>query len=104
MIASLDVLSNGRLDMAIGLGWNEDEYPFTNNEWKTRAAYERDHRALRVLFADERPEFHGEFFDFAPIGFQPKPVQQPRLPIHIGGGGPPAVRAATLGDGWYGGP
>ena len=106
MIATLDVLSNGRLDMAIGLGWNEDEYRFTNSEWKTRGRRMNETiTALRVLFADEHPEFHGEFFDFAPIGFQPKPVQQPRLPIHIGGGGPPAVRrAATLGDGWYGDP
>jgi alkanesulfonate monooxygenase SsuD/methylene tetrahydromethanopterin reductase-like flavin-dependent oxidoreductase (luciferase family) len=58
-----------------------------------------------VLFEDEQPEFHGEFFDFGPIGFQPKPTQRPRLPIHIGGGGPPAIRrAARLGDGWYGNP
>ncbi len=80
--------------------------PFTNNEWKTRGRRMNETiAALRVLFADEHPEFHGEFFDFAPIGFQPKPIQQRRLPIHIGGGGPPAVRrAAMLGDGWYGGP
>ncbi len=106
MIATLDVLSNGRLDLAIGLGWNEDEYRFTNNAWKTRGRRMNETiAALRSLFADEHPEFHGEFFDFPPIGFQPKPVQQPRLPIHVGGGGPPAVRrAATLGDGWYGSP
>jgi probable F420-dependent oxidoreductase len=104
-LASLDVLSGGRLDMATGLGWTEDEYRFTGNEWKARGKRCNELiRALRVLFEDERPEFHGDFFDFDPIGFEPRPVQRP-LPIHIGGGGPPAMRrAATLGNGWYGEP
>jgi alkanesulfonate monooxygenase SsuD/methylene tetrahydromethanopterin reductase-like flavin-dependent oxidoreductase (luciferase family) len=102
-IASLDVLSGGRLDLATGLGWTEDEYRFTGNDWRTRGKRCNELiRALRVLFEEDTPEFHGEFFDFDPIGFAPQPVQQP-LPIHIGGGGPPALRrAATLGDGWYG--
>jgi probable F420-dependent oxidoreductase len=104
-LASLDVLSDGRLDMATGLGWTADEYRFTGNDWATRGKRCNELiRALRVLFEEEHPEFHGEFFDFDPIGFQPKPVQRP-FPIHIGGGGPPAMqRAATLGDGWYGDP
>lgn len=104
-LASLDVLSGGRLDMATGLGWTEDEYRFTGNDWTTRGKRCNELiRALRVLFEEDTPEFHGEFFDFPAIGFQPKPVQRP-LPIHIGGGGPPAMRrAATLGDGWYGMP
>lgn len=102
-LASLDVLSGGRLDMATGLGWTEDEYRFTGNDWKTRGRRCNELiRALRVLFEEANPEFHGEFFDFDAIGFEPKPVQRP-LPIHIGGGGPPALRrAAELGDGWYG--
>jgi probable F420-dependent oxidoreductase len=102
-LASLDVLSGGRLDMATGLGWTADEYRFTGNEWTTRGKRCNELiRALRVLFEQEAPEFHGDFFDFDPIGFEPKPIQAP-LPIHIGGGGPAAMkRAATLGDGWYG--
>ena len=102
-LASLDVLSGGRLDMATGLGWTEDEYRFTGNEWTTRGKRCNELiRALRVLFEDDAPEFHGDFFDFDPIGFEPKPVQRP-FPIHVGGGGPAAMRrAATLGDGWYG--
>ena len=102
-LASLDVLSGGRLDMATGLGWTADEYRFTRNDWSTRGKRCNELiRALRVLFEHDAPEFHGEFFDFDPIGFEPKPLQKP-LPIHIGGGGRPALaRAATLGDGWYG--
>jgi alkanesulfonate monooxygenase SsuD/methylene tetrahydromethanopterin reductase-like flavin-dependent oxidoreductase (luciferase family) len=62
-------------------------------------------RCLRVLFGEEHPAFEGEFFNFPKLGFQPKPVQTPRLPIHVGGGPGPAVRrAAALGDGWYGDP
>jgi probable F420-dependent oxidoreductase len=104
-LASLDVVSGGRLDMATGLGWTEDEYRFTGNNWKTRGRRCNELiAALRVLFEEEHPEFHGDFFDFDTIGFQPKPVQQP-LPIHVGGGGAPAMkRAALLGDGWYGMP
>ncbi len=104
-LASLDVLSGGRLDMATGLGWTEDEYRFTGNDWKVRGRRCNELiNALRVLFEQEHPEFQGEFFQFDRIGFQPKPVQQP-FPIHIGGGGPPAMRrAATLGNGWYGSP
>src|SRR5579863_7541933 len=102
-LASLDILSGGRLDMATGLGWTEDEYRFTGNDWKVRGKRCNELiRALRVLFEDEHPEFHGEFFDFDRIGFDPKPLQRP-FPIHIGGGGLPAMRrAATLGNGWYG--
>ena len=64
-IASLDVLSNGRLDMAVGLGWTPDEYSFTNNVWDTRGRRTNEMiRCLRTLFEDDEPEFHGEFFDF----------------------------------------
>ncbi|HVX18819.1 MAG TPA: TIGR03619 family F420-dependent LLM class oxidoreductase [Acidimicrobiales bacterium] len=102
-LATLDVLSGGRLDMATGLGWTADEYRFTGNDWSVRGKRCNELiRALRVLFESPAPEFHGDFFDFGPLGFEPKPLQRP-LPIHIGGGGPPALRrAAQLGDGWYG--
>lgn len=104
-LATLDVISNGRIDMAVGLGWTADEYRWTGNDWSVRGKRMNEViRALRVLFEEEHPEFHGEFFDFGPMGFQPKPVQRP-MPIHIGGGAGPAVRrAGRLGDGWYGDP
>jgi probable F420-dependent oxidoreductase len=103
-IASVDVMSGGRLDMAVGLGWTPDEYRYTGNVWETRGRkMDEMIAALRVLFAEEAPEFHGRFFDFPPLGFEPKPVQTPRLPILVGGGpGPAEVRAARLGDGWHG--
>jgi probable F420-dependent oxidoreductase len=104
-LATLDVISNGRIDLAVGLGWNRDEYAWTGNDWKLRGKRMNEViSALRVLFEDDHPEFHGEFFDFGPMGFRPKPIQRP-MPIHIGGGAGPAVRrAGRLGDGWYGSP
>ena len=66
-LATLDLLSGGRIDMAVGLGWTADEYSFTGNNWKTRGRRMNEMiRALRVLWEDEHPEFHGEFFDFGP--------------------------------------
>ena len=104
-LATLDHISGGRVDLAVGLGWTADEYSFTGNNWTTRGRKMNETiQALRVLWSDEHPEFHGDFYNFGPMGFQPKPVQQP-MPIHIGGGGPPAMRRAGLfGDGWYGMP
>jgi probable F420-dependent oxidoreductase len=104
-LATLDQLSGGRIDMAVGLGWTADEYSWTGNDWTVRGKRMNEIiRALRVLFEEEHPEFHGELFDFGPMGFQPKPVQRP-MPIHIGGGTVAAMRrAGRLGDGWYGTP
>jgi alkanesulfonate monooxygenase SsuD/methylene tetrahydromethanopterin reductase-like flavin-dependent oxidoreductase (luciferase family) len=104
-LATLDVISNGRIDMAVGLGWTPDEYSWTGNDWTVRGKRMNELiRALRVLFEEEHPQFQGEFFRFGPMGFQPKPVQKP-MPIHIGGGAGPAVRrAGRLGNGWYGNP
>jgi probable F420-dependent oxidoreductase len=103
MIASLDVLCGGRLDLGVGLGWSEHEYRFTGNDFKQRGRkMDESIRALRACFEMEAPEFHGEFYDFGPMGFEPKPVQKP-LPILVGGGTPAAeLRAARLGNGWHG--
>lgn len=104
-LASLDVLSGGRIDLGVGLGWSPQEYSFTGNEWAKRGRkLDETILALRALFEMEEPEFHGEFYDFPKIGFQPKPLQRP-FPIHVGGSSKAAEsRAARLGNGWYGGP
>jgi probable F420-dependent oxidoreductase len=104
MVATLDVISGGRLDLGVGLGWSEGEYAFTGNDFKKRARkMDETIRAMRVLFEEDTPEFHGEFYNFGPLGFQPKPIQKP-LPILIGGGPNPAAerRAGYLGNGWQG--
>jgi alkanesulfonate monooxygenase SsuD/methylene tetrahydromethanopterin reductase-like flavin-dependent oxidoreductase (luciferase family) len=60
-------------------------------------------RALKALWTEEEPEFHGRHVDFGPVRFEPKPVQKPHPPIVFGGESEAALRrAADLGDGWYG--
>lgn len=104
-LASLDVFSGGRIDLGVGLGWSPEEYRFTGNDWAARGRkLDETILALRALFEQDDPEFHGEFYDFDRIGFRPKPVQKP-FPIHVGGFSKAAERrAARLGNGWYGGP
>jgi probable F420-dependent oxidoreductase len=104
-IATLDVLSRGRLDLGIGLGWYEPEFTAVGVDFRRRGRRTDEMiDALDVLFTSPAPEFHGSFFDFGPIGFEPKPLQRPRPRFHIGGGGSAALeRAARRGDGWYGG-
>ena len=103
-VASLDVLSNGRFLFGVGIGWLEDEFeavgmPFGNRGARAREAV----RMMKRLWADDAPSFDGTFHRFAPLGFNPKPVQKPHPPIIFGGERPAALRRAVdLGDGWIG--
>lgn len=101
-VATLDVLSGGRAMFGIGASWLEAEWDAVGLDFHTRGR--RVDEALDVcrrLWSEQVIEHHGEFFDFGPVMFEPKPVQQPWPPIVIGGDGPAALRrAATVGDGW----
>ncbi|MEO8605907.1 MAG: LLM class F420-dependent oxidoreductase, partial [bacterium] len=103
-VASLDVLSNGRFLFGVGIGWLADEFeavgmPFANRAARTREAI----RMMKVLWSEETPSFSGRFHQFPPLGFGPKPVQQPHPPIILGGESPAALkRAAEVGEGWIG--
>jgi probable F420-dependent oxidoreductase len=100
---TLDVLSNGRFSFGVGVGWLEEEFVAAGVDFARRGALLRESvRALRTLWTEDVPEFHGKTFAFGPVKFEPKPVQQP-LPILVGGESDAALRrAAELGDGWYG--
>lgn len=103
-VASLDVLSNGRVLFGVGIGWLEDEFEAVGASFADRAARGREAiRMMKVLWTEEAPRFEGRFHRFAPLGFNPKPVQKPHPPIILGGETRAALRrAAELGDGWYG--
>jgi probable F420-dependent oxidoreductase len=101
---SVDVLSGGRLTLGVGVGWLAEEFEAAGIDFATRGARTRECvRALRTLWTAPEPEFHGRFFDFGPVRFEPKPAQKPHPPIVFGGETEAALRrAAALGDGWYG--
>ena len=104
LVMSLDVLSAGRFSLGIGVGWLEEEFRAAGIDFRTRGARTRECvMALKALWTQDEPEFHGRFFDFGPVKFEPKPIQTPHPPILFGGETATALRrAAALGDGWYG--
>jgi len=104
-VATADVLSNGRLIVGVGVGVIEAEYRAVNVDFRTRGArLDEMIEVMDVLFTDPRPEYHGRFYDFPPSGFEPKPVQQPRPPLIVGGHGERAIRRCIdKADGWIGG-
>ncbi len=104
MAMSLDLVSHGRLTFGVGAGWLEEEFQAVGVDFRTRGARMRECvRALKALWMESEPEFHGRFFSFGPLKFEPKPVQKPHPPIVFGGETDAALRrAAALGDGWYG--
>jgi probable F420-dependent oxidoreductase len=104
-LATLDVLSRGRLEVGLGLGWSEDEYCAVGVPF-----HRRGHRAdeflrcLKAVWTDEVVEFEGEFYRVPRCRIEPKPVQKPHPPITIGGYSPVVIRRAVeLGDGFSGG-
>jgi probable F420-dependent oxidoreductase len=101
-VTTLDIISGGRLEFGIGASWLRAEWEAVGLDFDTRGR--RVDEAITVcqrLWSEEVVEHHGEFFDFGPVMFEPKPAHAPWPPLHIGGDGPAALRrAATVGDGW----
>jgi probable F420-dependent oxidoreductase len=101
-VATLDLVSNGRVALGVGIGWNRDEMRHHGVDPTTRGAkIDEQIRALKEIWTNETAEFHGEFVDFSPSHSWPKPVQRPHPPILIGGTSRAALRRLrSLGDGW----
>jgi probable F420-dependent oxidoreductase len=104
MLATIDVLSGGRLTVGIGTGWLQSEFdavvttPFAERGAVTDAYLE----AFRELWTAATPRLAGRYVKFDGLVFEPKPVQKPHPPLWIGGESPPSLRrAARLGDAWY---
>ena len=104
VVMSLDVMSGGRVTFGVGIGWLEEEFRAVGVDFDTRAGRTRECvRALKAIWTESEPEFHGRYFSFGPVKFEPKPAQQPHPPIVFGGETDAALkRAAALGQGWYG--
>ena len=87
-LATLDVLSGGRLDVGLGLGWSQDEYEAVGVPFKQRGRRADEFlRCLDAIWTQDVIEFHGEFYNVPRSRVEPKPVQKPRPPITIGGYG-----------------
>jgi probable F420-dependent oxidoreductase len=104
MLATIDLLSHGRLTVGCGAGWLAEEFQALGvPDFAERGAVTDEYlAAFRALWTMPAPRFEGRFVRFADIVFAPKPVQQPHPPLWVGGESAPALRrAARLGDGWY---
>jgi probable F420-dependent oxidoreductase len=104
MLATLDVLSGGRLTVGIGAGWLKTEFDaVVTTPFAERGAVTDEYiDAFRALWTERQPRFSGHYTQFDGIAFEPKPLQKPHPPIWVGGEGGPALRrAARVGDAWY---
>jgi probable F420-dependent oxidoreductase len=104
MLASLDVLSGGRVIVGAGVGWMKEEFEnLQAPEYAERGRVTDEYiRAFRELWSSDNPTFKGKFVNFSNLIFLPKPVQKPGIPIWIGGHSKSALkRAGQLGDGWH---
>lgn len=103
MLATLDVLSGGRVVLGAGVGWLESEFAALRAPDFTQRGKVADEwiRILRTCWTEPFPAFEGEYYSFPPLHFSPQPAKP--IPIWIGGNSAPALRrAGTLGDGWHG--
>jgi probable F420-dependent oxidoreductase len=102
-LATLDVLSGGRVTIGIGVGWLEEEFRALGVPFEERGARTDEYiEALRVLWRDNESSYHGRFVDFDRIMSFPKPVQPGGVPIAVGGHSKAAARrAGRLGDEYF---
>jgi probable F420-dependent oxidoreductase len=102
LVASIDQVSGGRFLFGIGNGWNQDEMENHGTVFRTRHKLVRERiEAMKAIWTQTKPEYHGEFVNFDPMMTWPKPVQKPHPPIIVGGAYPYAARRAVrYGDGW----
>jgi len=102
-VATLDHLSGGRVTLGVGFGWNRAEAEDHGVDFARRHAVVREHvAAMEAIWSQERASYHGEFVDFEETWSWPKPVQQPRVRVLVGGGAGDAVLSAVAAyaDGW----
>jgi probable F420-dependent oxidoreductase len=100
-VASLDLVSGGRVVFGVGVSWNREEMENHGADPRTCGKLMDERiRAMIEMWTKEEPEFHGRYVDFDPIGIWPKPVQKPYPPIYVGGGSRAFERVAQFSDAW----
>jgi probable F420-dependent oxidoreductase len=102
LVASIDLVSAGRFQFGVGSGWNAEEMADHGSPFKSRHKIARERiEAMKLIWTEEKAEYHGEFVNFDMMMAWPKPVQRPHPPVIVGGAFPyGARRAIRYGDGW----
>jgi probable F420-dependent oxidoreductase len=102
-VSSLDWLSEGRVDLGLGVGWLKEEFDAVGVSWERRGVRTDEYiEVLRTLWCDDTSSFAGETFQLPECEMYPKPIQQPHPPLHIGGETDAALRrTARTGQGWH---
>ncbi len=103
-LATLDVLSGGRLIVGIGVGRSEEEYEALGVTFHDRGASADEYlAAMRAIWSQEKPAYHGKYVSFQEVQAYPHPIQQPAPPIITGGRAPAVIRRTIeQANGWYG--
>lgn len=99
--AEVDVLSGGRFDLGVGVGWNKVEYEALNEDWKSRGRRQTEQlEAIQALWKEGTVTYQGKFHNINGVGINPKPLQN-HIPIWFGGSADATLRrAARFGAGW----
>jgi probable F420-dependent oxidoreductase len=102
LVTSIDRISGGRFLFGVGGGWNAEEMADHGTPFAARFALMRERiAAMKAIWTEDEPEYHGELVAFAKMKSGPKPLQKPHPPVIVGGAFPYAARRALrYGDGW----
>src|SRR3954454_6779157 len=101
-VASADLISGGRVIFGVGAGWNLEEMRNHGTDPERRFGLLRERvEAMKTIWTEDEPEYHGRYVDFGPIWCWPKPVTKPHPPVLVGGNGRTVYdRVLGYGDGW----
>jgi probable F420-dependent oxidoreductase len=101
--ADVDVLSGGRVDFGIGVGWLKEEFEAIGESFDRRGARSDDYiKVMKTLWQDELSSYEGEFYTLAECFQYPKPVQKPHMPLYFGGESKAALRRVARYGHWFG--
>jgi probable F420-dependent oxidoreductase len=100
--ASVDLVSGGRFEFGVGGGWNREEMANHGTDFSRRFGLMRERvEAIKAIWTQDEPEYHGKYVDFPPSWSWPKPVQKPHPPVLVGGTGEKVLdRVLRYGDVW----
>jgi len=102
-LSTADWMSNGRITVTFGVGWDAEEFKILGVPFHERGRMADEYLAAIVeLWTSDSPEFDGKYVSFKDVAFEPKPVQKPHLPIWMGGDAEAMLkRAARYASGWF---